>query len=236
MIKHQFIERATEVTWMFLLVSFWLYVDLWVRVLHNISILDVSNEWFKSSFDISDGIGIVVSYSFLMAGAIPGVRFVLPFFINLAYSQLCSWFDWEVRNNENDDLKKYYVKEEKIKLMAIEANNSTLWNAYTEHLRTKESVIKQQTICQSILIMAAIGFFLPNDTTYIFSHAYEQLDKLSWYVDYPLRCLFSGFLFYILGFGLSNLWHLSYMTKDVAEASEKHNESSKPDAEKRAVS
>ncbi len=223
MFKHQFIERATEVTWMLLLVSFWLFVDLWFRIFHSISVLEISNKWVKNSFDISDGVGIIVTYSLFMAGVLPGVRFVLPLFLSIAYLQICSWLNMKVKHSSNEYWKSYYIEEDKIKYKAIETNNSTLWNAYNEHIQTKNSIIKQQTVCQSIVMITAIGFFIPENTTYFLQFAFEKLEQLSWYIDYPLRSLLGGFLLFVGMIGFSKLEHLNYMSVKVSEAAEKHN-------------
>lgn len=228
MIKHQFIERATEVTWMLLLISFWLFVDLWLRTFHDISVLDISNTWLKNDFDVSDGIGIIVSYSFVMAGVIPGVRFVLPFLLRLAYISLSTLFNWKFKNEGDKYFMDYYIEEEEIKYQAIEANNSVLWNTYSEHVQVKSSVIKQQTVCQSIVLFAAIGYILPETTIYIFQFVFELLGQQIWYIDYPLSLILGGFLMFVAGISVNDLKHINYMPKKVSKVAEKYNKKSNP--------
>lgn len=223
MLKHQFIERATEVTWMLLLISFWLFVDLWLRLVNHISILDISNAWLKTSFDVSDGIGIIVTYSFIMAGLIPGLRFALPLFLSLIYAQLCIWFNWKIKHDNDRYLKDYCIEEEKVKYQAIAENNSILWNAYAEHTQVKISIIKQQTVCQSILFFIAAGSILPETTTYLIQAILEFLDQQVWWVDYPLCLIFFGFFLFLFGIGFSNLKHTGYMPIKVSQVAEKRN-------------
>jgi len=223
MIKHQLIEKSTEVIWMFLLISFWLFVDLWLRIFHNISIFEITKEWFRSNFELFDGMGITVGFTVFMAGIVPGVRFALPLIIMMIYLQLCSWFNWDVRTRKVFDYKNYYVKESDIKSKAISNNNGTLYSVYISHLETKSSIIKQQTICISIISLLLIGYLLPQTSDSVLTYLYNGIESLIWYLEYPLNLLLSGFLFYIFGLSAADYRHLDFIDKKNMDAAEKHN-------------
>jgi hypothetical protein len=213
MFRYQLIEKATEVIWMFLLISFVLFVDIWLRIFHGVSILEISNEWFESNFDISDGIGITVGFSFFMAAAIPGVRFILPLLFQLAYGYLCAWFNWKPFERRPLELGAYYIHEDSVRDLAVEKDNVNIMKIYESHIKQKESTIKQQTISQSIIFLVCLGYFLPSTSPYIIQEAYITLDNLVWYIDFPFRGLLAGFLFYTFMMCFGDYRYLEYIEK-----------------------
>lgn len=148
------LDKLVDKNWMFLIISFWLFVDLYLNFKFERSILEIDYTWVKSNINWLEGVYIAVSYSFFVSGVLPaGVHLIKEY--GLYFLRRLNVIDGHYKK-----ISTFAVNANEVELESIRTNNLPQYYSYVESLNEKNAFDKHISVCRSILAILCLGLFV----------------------------------------------------------------------------
>lgn len=165
------LEKIQDYNYFLILTSFVFFTDTYMIYFYNLSVRDLDLNFLKQH--IGDIFVMLFVYSFTMAVASK----IVNIFINMVHTY------YSDKHVEEFKSKNYILLHEVLDL-AIENNNSVLYNYYIQKVKDEESIRTTQYLSTAVIIMFICNYFVSSDAHISLMKIYELfINNNKWYMD-----------------------------------------------------
>ncbi len=197
MIQKFNIEKVTNYNYFLTYTSFIFFADIYFIYFLNTNILNINITILKNN------IGHIFVLLFLFMFVMAIISKIASYLINMIYI-------YKFKNYNNTISKTDYMLDTDIKNIAIEKNNSVLYNYYIEHQKLVESIYNEKYLSTGILLILICNFFISTNTNKSLTQIFLLfLENGEWYYKI-ISILPVGIIFYIF-YSVLNIGELYYI-------------------------
>jgi len=186
MIQKLNIEKVVNYNYFLIYTSFIFFVDTYFIYFLKLNIFNIDTIILKNN------IGHIFILLFLFMFIMAIVSKVVNLLINFIY-------EYKFKNYDNTTDRTNYMFETDVKNIALEKNNSVLYNYYIEHQKIVQSIYSNQYLATAILLILICNFFVSTHVNLSLTQIYILfLENNEWYYKIigtlPLGII--GYIFY----------------------------------------
>lgn len=164
------LEKPMQFRWCMVFIAAALFFECYLGIRFQISLQNISWEWIKTHIDLTESVLIVFSYTFTFAVLIPGIGFTGSVFFSEIIFSVNYWIELHIFKVKDSTLGRYrelgrFYTIHKLKKKALKERNSPMYQEAVKCERDARERSFLRYICQSIIALSAIDWFVSNSTS-----------------------------------------------------------------------